>query len=71
MCVTVVRCVLSTTVDNDNCKRTSIFHSIIQSGDKKCKLVIDGGSSMNVVYKDAVKWLNVKVEPHPNPFIVA
>ena len=54
-CVGVVRCMLSTTVDNDYWKRTSIFHTVIQSGDKKCKLVIDGGSSMNVVSKDAVK----------------
>ena len=71
VCVGVVRCVLSTTVDNDNWKCTSIFHSIIQSGDKKCKLVIDGDSSMNVVSKDVVKLLNLKVEPHPNPFRVA
>ena len=60
-CVGVIRCVLSTTVDNNNWKRISIFHTIIQSGDKKCKLVIDGGSSMNVVSKDAVKLLNLKV----------
>ena len=70
-CVSVVRSVLSTTVDNDHWKRTSIFHTVIQSGDKKCKIVIDGGSSMNVVSKDAVKSLNLKVEPHPNPFRVA
>ena len=70
-CVGVVRCVLSTTVDNDHWKRTSIFHTVIQSGDKKCKLVIDGGSSINVVSKDVVKLLNLKVEPHPNPFRVA
>ena len=44
-CVGVVRCVLSTTVDNDNWKRTSIFHTVIQNGDKKCKLVIDGGNN--------------------------
>ena len=62
---------LSITVDNGNWKRTSIFHTVIQSGDKKCKLVIDGGSSMNVVSKDVVKLLNLKVEPHPNPFRVA
>ena len=62
---------LSTTIDNGNWKRTSIFHTVIQSGDKKCKLVIDGGSSMNVVSKDVVKLLNLKVEPHPNPFRVA
>ena len=70
-CVGVVRCVLSITVDNDNWKRTSSFHIIIQSGDKKCKLMINGGSSMNVVFKDAVKLLNLKVEPHSNPFRVA
>ena len=63
----MVRCVLSTTVDNDNWKRTSIFHTVIQSRDKKCKLVIDGGSSINVVSKD-VKLLNLKVKLHPNPF---
>ena len=61
-CVGVVRCVLSTTVDNDNWKRTSLFHTVIQNEDKKCKLVIDGGSSINVVSKDAVKLLNLKVE---------
>ena len=70
-CVGVVRCVLSTTVDNDDWKRISIFHTVIQSGDKKFKLVIDQGSSMNMVSKDAVKLLNLKVEPHPNPFRVA
>ena len=57
----MVRYVLSTTVDDEIWKRTSIFHTIIQSGDKKCKLVIDRGSSMNVVSKDAVKLLNLKV----------
>ena len=49
----------------------SIFHPVIRSGDKKCKLVIDGDNSMNVVSKDVVKLLNLKVEPHPNPFRVA
>ena len=29
VCVGVVRCVLSTTIENDNWKRTSIFHTII------------------------------------------
>ena len=67
-CVGVVRYVLSTTIDNDNWKRTSIFHTVIQSVYKKCKLMIDEGSSMNMVSKNAVKLLNLKVEPHPNPF---
>ena len=62
---------LSTIVDNDNWKHTSIFHTVIQSGDKKCKLVINGSSSMNVVSKDVVTLLNLKVKPHPTPFRVA
>ena len=70
-CVGVVRCVLSTTNNNDNWKRTSIFHTVIHSGDNKCMFMIDGGSSMNVVSKDDVKLLNLKVEPHPIPFRVA
>ena len=69
-CVGVVRCVLSTTVDNDHWKRTSIFHTVIQNEDKKCKLVINRGRSINVVSKDVIKLLNLKVEPHPNPFRV-
>ena len=69
-CIGVVRCVLSTIVDNDNWKHTSIFHTVIQSGDKKCTLMINGGSSINVVSKDAVKLLNLKVKPHPNHFRV-
>ena len=67
----MVKCVLSTTVDNDNWKRTSIFHTVIQSGDKKCKLMIDGDSSINVVFEDVVKLLDLKIKPHPNPFRVA
>ena len=67
----MVRYVLSTTIDNDDWKRTSFFHIVIHSGDKKCKLVIDGVSSMNVVSKDVVKLLNMKVEPRSNPFRVA
>ena len=69
--VGVGRCVLSTIVGNDNWKRTNIFHTIIQSRDKKCKLVIDGSSLMNVISKDVVKLLNLKIEPHSNPFRVA
>ena len=71
VCIGVVSCVISTTVDNDNWKPTSIFHTVIQSRDKKYKLVIGGGSLMNVVSKDVVKLLNLKVEPYLNPFRVA
>lgn len=69
--VNVVRCILSTAVDNDEWKRTKIFHTYIKCGERTCKLVIDGGSTMNVVSKSAIARLNLKVEPHPHPFRVA
>jgi len=57
---------LSTAVDNDEWKRTNLFHTYIQCGERTCKLVIDG--AMNVVSKSAIARLNLKVEPHPQPF---
>ena len=41
-------------------KCTSVFHTVIQSEYKKCKLVIDRSNSVNVVFKD-VNSLNLKV----------
>jgi len=35
------------------------------------KMVIDGGSTTNVVAEAAVKHGHLKVEPHPHPFKVA
>lgn len=66
--VNVVRCILSTAVDNDEWKRINIFHTFIRCGERTCKLVIEGGSTMNVVSKSAIARLNLKVEPHPQPF---
>ena len=47
--VGVMRCILSVPLSDDTWKRKSIFHSYIKVGDKSCKLVIDGGSSSNVI----------------------
>lgn len=43
----------------------------MRSRDKVCKLVIDGGSSMNVVSKAAISRLKLKPELHPQPYLVA
>ncbi|GAV69007.1 hypothetical protein CFOL_v3_12508, partial [Cephalotus follicularis] len=51
-------------------KRTTIFHTFIQCGERSCKFVIDNGSCINVVSKTAIGRLNVKVEPHRKPFRV-
>ena len=59
ICTPTVTCTVH--LIGTGCYSTSIFHTIIQSADKKCKLVIDEGSSMNVVSKDVVKLLNLKI----------
>lgn len=47
--------------------RTSLFQTITKLGDKYLKLIIDSGSSLNVVAKSAVASYGLKSEPHPQP----
>lgn len=41
------------------------------SGERMCKLIIDGGNTVNIVLKFIVKKLNLKVESHLMPYKVA
>lgn len=50
----VIHCILSTPKESDAWKRTSIFHTFVPISGKTCKLVIDRGSSINVVSKSAI-----------------
>ena len=69
--IIVMRCILSTPKKDPDWKRTSIFHTYIKCGTKSCKMIIDGGSCMNVISKSASEKLGLKVEPHPQPYKVA
>ncbi|XP_022852355.1 uncharacterized protein LOC111373989 [Olea europaea var. sylvestris] len=69
--ISVMRCILSTPIDSDSWKRTSIIYTFIPCNSRSCKLVIDGGSTMNVVSKSVVGKFGFKPEPHPRPFKVA
>ncbi|CAL8114179.1 unnamed protein product [Prunus armeniaca] len=66
-----MRCIYSAPALPDSWKHTSIFHTYVPCNNQTCKLVIDGGSTMNVISKSAVTRLNLKPEPHPHPFHVA
>lgn len=46
--VNIVCIILSTTSDSNEWKRISIYHTLIRSKERTCKLVIDRGSTMNV-----------------------
>nr|DAD36548.1 TPA_asm: hypothetical protein HUJ06_007189 [Nelumbo nucifera] len=69
--LSVMRCILSTPTETDDWKRTSTFQAYFKCGDVVCKVVIDGGSSINVVSKSAISRMKLKPEPHPQPYRVA
>jgi len=69
--LSVVRSLLSKPVLSDEWMRTTIFHTLIKCGDTSMNMVIDGGSTINVVAQSTIKHCNLTVEPHPHPFKVA
>lgn len=66
----VMRCFLSA-ADCDSWKRTAIFETKMNCGDTILRLVIDNGSSMNVISKSVVRLLNLKPVPYSTPIRVA
>nr|XP_027124342.1 uncharacterized protein LOC113741054 [Coffea arabica] len=52
-------------------RRTSIFQTLVCCGQETRKLIIDGGSSMNVVSESTVQRLNLPTKPYPEPYKVA
>ncbi|CAL8996871.1 unnamed protein product [Prunus brigantina] len=69
--LSVMRCIYSTPTSPppDSWKHTSIFQTYTTPcGNNRCQLVIDGGSTLNVISKTAVDRLQLQAEPHPHPF---
>ena len=52
-------------------QRNNLFHSRCTIEGKVCKLIIDSGSSENVIAEDAVKKLSLQDEKHPTPYKLA
>ena len=67
----VVRCLLFNPVASEEWKHTTGFYTLARSGDTLMKLVIDEGSTMNVVAQSTIKRCNLKIKPDPYPFKVA
>ena len=63
--LSVMRYVLSTPSDSHSWKHTSIFHTFILINEKSYKLVIDGGSFINIVFKSVVNRFALKTEHIP------
>ncbi|KAK0592515.1 hypothetical protein LWI29_020549 [Acer saccharum] len=56
---------------NHDWKRTNIFHTRVVHGNKALNVIIDNGSSMNVVAKEMVERLGLPQETHPTPYRVS
>ena len=69
--VSVMRYILCTPIDTDSWKHTSIFHTLIYLNGKTCKLVIDGGNTMNVISWSTLSTLKLKPKSHLCPFKVS
>ncbi|KAK8914115.1 hypothetical protein KSP39_PZI024130 [Platanthera zijinensis] len=69
--LSVMRCILTTPRSSHEWKRYSIFSLYFRSGEKSCKLIIDSGSCMNVVFEVAVLRMKLTPEPHPTPYQVS
>ncbi|KAF7119541.1 hypothetical protein RHSIM_Rhsim13G0043600 [Rhododendron simsii] len=68
----VVRLILTAPkVEKEDWRRTSIFQMLVRCGNQARKLIIDGGSCMNVVSAATVERLKLLVQPHPHPYKVA
>jgi len=47
-----------------------VFYAYIAHEAKSYKLMIDGGSFVNIISKTAVEKMGLKAEPHPQPYNV-
>ncbi|GAV81522.1 hypothetical protein CFOL_v3_24977 [Cephalotus follicularis] len=65
----VVRCFFTISKEDD--WRCTNLHIYIKIGNILNKVIIDGGSCMNVVSGGVVTLMNLKLEPHPQPYKVA
>lgn len=65
----VITCLLTTPRGEEDWHESSIFYTYIKHGDKFYKVMIDGGSCVNITIKSVVEWMSIKAEPHPQPYV--
>lgn len=52
-------------------RRHSIFRTKVNCGGRVCNLILDNGSSENIVSKEIVETLKLPMEKHPDPYKLA
>lgn len=53
---------------NDDYCCSAIFHIYVKIGNKKCNVIIDSGSGLNIVLSIILAKASLKVKPHPNSY---
>ena len=69
MWVSVIRC-LHTTCKDDDWRKSSVFYIYIVHEKKNYKVMIEGGSCVNIIAKTTIKKIGLKAEPHTQPYNV-
>ena len=69
MRASVIRCLHTANRDEDQ-RRTSVFYTYVMHEEKNYKMMIDGGSCVNIIAKTPINKMGLKTEPHPQPYNV-
>ena len=64
----IVRCLLGNPTVSNERRRTTVFYTIVKCGETLMKMVINGGSTMNIVAQSADDCCHMKVQFQPYPF---
>ncbi|CAL2249473.1 unnamed protein product [Prunus armeniaca] len=70
-CLLVRRVITTPKVEEEDWRRHNIFRTRVLCEEKVCNVIFDGGSSENIISKEAVEKLKLPIEKHPNPYKVA
>lgn len=70
-CLLVRRVITTPKVEEEDWRRHNIFRTRVLCEEKVCNVIFDGGSSENIISKEAVEKLKLPIEKHPNPYNVA
>lgn len=58
-------------VEKEDWRWRSIFRMRVPCGGKVCNLILNGGSTENIISKEVVKKLKLPLEKHPNPYKIS
>jgi hypothetical protein len=55
----------------DSVQQTRLFRTACKTKDKVCKMIIDSGSTDNLVSTEMVEKMDLKTTTHPSPYKVS